>query len=91
MENKSCADWQCHLLGTTLVLIATDAFDSYQKATGGVLDKATGLLSITSTQYYKLKSFFIHVNGVCVLSWAYHWQSGVISLPFSPGCTRINS
>lgn len=31
--------------GTTLVLLATDAFDAYEKATGGTLDSTTG-------QYY---------------------------------------
>ena len=65
---KSYADWQCHLIGTTLILIATDAFQKYQQLTGGVPDSATGLLEITSTQYAKLKSIFVHVKGVCVLS-----------------------
>jgi len=50
--------------GTTLVMIATDAFDRYQQATGGVADEATGLLKITSNQYANLKNIFVHVNGV---------------------------
>ncbi|KIM81111.1 hypothetical protein PILCRDRAFT_821935 [Piloderma croceum F 1598] len=41
--------------GTTLVLIASDAFSKYQAATGGVLDSATGLLKVTSAQYHALK------------------------------------
>ncbi|KAI0372569.1 aspartic peptidase A1 [Pilatotrama ljubarskyi] len=42
--------------GTTLILIATDAFNRYQKYTGGVLDKDTGLLCITKEQYGNLKT-----------------------------------
>jgi len=41
--------------GTTLVLLATNAFNAYQAATGGVLDSATGLLKITAEQYGNLK------------------------------------
>ena len=52
-------------IGTPLIMIASDAFDSYQKATGGVLDHATGLLTVTSTQYANLKGFSITVSGVC--------------------------
>lgn len=63
----SYADWQ-YLIGTILVLIATDAFQKYQSATGGVLDPGTNLLSITSIQLANLKSFFINVNGVCIQS-----------------------
>ena len=50
-------------------MISTDAFNSYQNATGGVFDQDTQLLKITSAQYANLKSIFVHVNGVCVLSW----------------------
>jgi hypothetical protein len=75
-----------------LVLIATDAFQKYQQITGGVIDQAVGLLKITPAQYANLKSIFVHVNGVCVLSWVGHWQCEVlISLPSSPGSIRINS
>ncbi|KAI0050951.1 aspartic peptidase A1 [Auriscalpium vulgare] len=44
--------------GTTLILIATDAFTRYKTATGAVLDNTTGLLRITSAQYSNLKSLF---------------------------------
>ncbi|KAM5531862.1 hypothetical protein V8D89_014492 [Ganoderma adspersum] len=44
--------------GTTLVLLATDAFEAYQNATGAVLDETTGLLKITKDQYANLKSLF---------------------------------
>ena len=54
-------------IGTTLVLIATDAFNRYQTATGGVADSATGLLSITSSQYSNLQSLFFNVGDVCIL------------------------
>jgi hypothetical protein len=48
--------------GTTLLLIATDAFDAYQKATGGVPDQSTGLLSITQEQYDNLQSLFFKIG-----------------------------
>ena len=56
-------------IGTTLVLIATDAFNRYQTATGGVSDSNTGLLRITSGQYSRLQSLSFHVQGVCILVW----------------------
>ncbi|KAF8497311.1 aspartic proteinase from Irpex Lacteus [Gautieria morchelliformis] len=48
--------------GTTLVLIATDAFARYTAATGGVLDNATGLLRLTTAQFANLQSLFFHVD-----------------------------
>ena len=85
-DERSCADWQSHLIGTTLLMIATDAFKKYQTATGGVPDQSTGLLSISSSQFSTLESLFIEVGGVCVLSRVDLLQCGVvISLPFSPG------
>ncbi|KAH9847037.1 acid protease [Lenzites betulinus] len=50
--------------GTTLTLIATDALQKYQKATGAVLDNETGLLRITAAQFAKLPSLFFTINGV---------------------------
>jgi len=50
--------------GTTLILLATDAFNRYKSATGGVADRNTGLLRITSTQFANLKSLFFNINGV---------------------------
>lgn len=41
-------------MGTTLLLIATDAFQAYQQATGATLDNTTGLLTFTKSQYEKL-------------------------------------
>ncbi|KAH8984438.1 aspartic peptidase A1 [Lactarius akahatsu] len=49
--------------GTTLILIATDAFNRYKTATGGVPDAATGLLKITSTQFNNLQSLFFTTGG----------------------------
>ncbi|KAI0797337.1 aspartic proteinase precursor [Irpex lacteus] len=50
--------------GTTLVLLATDAYNAYVNATGAVLDSTTGLLNITSAQYEKLDSLFFELGGV---------------------------
>ncbi|KAG6837334.1 hypothetical protein H0H93_011429 [Arthromyces matolae] len=50
--------------GTTLVYIATDAYNRYRSATGAVLDSTTGLLRITSSQFSSLQSLFFTINGV---------------------------
>ncbi|KAF8639298.1 hypothetical protein AX17_001609 [Amanita inopinata Kibby_2008] len=50
--------------GTTLMLIATDAYNRYTAATGATADPITGLLTISSAQYANLKSLFFHINGV---------------------------
>ncbi|THH09752.1 hypothetical protein EW146_g8592 [Bondarzewia mesenterica] len=50
--------------GTTLVLIASDAFAVYQKATGGTMDESTGLLTLTESQFSKLQSLFFNIGGV---------------------------
>ncbi|KAI0634432.1 family A1 protease [Trametes polyzona] len=49
--------------GTTLILIASDAFARYQTATGGVPDSTTGLLTITPLQFASLQSLFFHIGG----------------------------
>jgi pepsin A len=49
--------------GTTLVLIATDAFNAYKAATGAVMDSTTGLLKITPAQYDQLKTLNFNVGG----------------------------
>ncbi|EIM81431.1 family A1 protease [Stereum hirsutum FP-91666 SS1] len=50
--------------GTTLIMIATDAFQAYEKATGATMDNTTGLLSITESQFEKLQSLFFNIGGV---------------------------
>ncbi|KAH9057471.1 acid protease [Lactarius vividus] len=50
--------------GTTLLLIATDAFQAYQKATGATLDQTTGLLTLTDSQFENLQSLFFDIGGV---------------------------
>ncbi|OAX33575.1 acid protease [Rhizopogon vinicolor AM-OR11-026] len=50
--------------GTTMILIATDAFVKYQSATGGTLDQSTGLLKISSDQYNNLSSLYYTIGGV---------------------------
>ncbi|GJE99837.1 acid protease [Phanerochaete sordida] len=46
--------------GTTLFLLASDAFAVYQNLTGAVIDDATGLLTVNSTD--SLKSLFIDIG-----------------------------
>ncbi|KIP03623.1 hypothetical protein PHLGIDRAFT_233169 [Phlebiopsis gigantea 11061_1 CR5-6] len=50
--------------GTTLILIATDAYNKYVSATGAKLDSTTGLLRITTTQYAALKNLDFVIGGV---------------------------
>ncbi|KAI0648160.1 acid protease [Trametes meyenii] len=49
--------------GTTLLLLATDAFQAYQRATGATLDNATGLLTLTNAQFADLQSLFFNIGG----------------------------
>jgi cathepsin E len=49
--------------GTTLILLATNGFNAYQKATGAVLDNATGLLRITAAQFAALPSLSFITGG----------------------------
>jgi len=48
--------------GTTLILLATDAFQAYQTATGAVPDSNTGLLKITEEQYEALETLVVVVD-----------------------------
>ncbi|EPQ54402.1 acid protease [Gloeophyllum trabeum ATCC 11539] len=49
--------------GTTLLLIATDAFQAYQKATGATLDQSTGLLTLSESQFNNLQSLYFNLGG----------------------------
>jgi len=49
--------------GTTLVLIAHNAFTQYQSLTGAVADGRTGLLRVTSTQFANLKTLNFLIGG----------------------------
>ncbi|KAL5492342.1 hypothetical protein ACEPAI_3789 [Sanghuangporus weigelae] len=48
--------------GTTLLLLATDAFNRYKSLTGATYDQGTGLLMISSSQYQNLQSLYFQVN-----------------------------
>ncbi|KAH8818718.1 acid protease [Flagelloscypha sp. PMI_526] len=49
--------------GTTLLLLASDAFQKYQEATGAVLDETTGLLTVTDEQYEQMQSLWFEIGG----------------------------
>jgi len=49
--------------GTTLIYIATNAYDKYKTATGGTEDESTGLLKISSSQYSALKTLDFVIGG----------------------------
>ncbi|CAK5284004.1 unnamed protein product [Mycena citricolor] len=50
--------------GTTLLMIATDAFNAYKQATGATLDSATGLLTVTQSQFDNMQSLFFAIGDV---------------------------
>ncbi|KAG2048392.1 acid protease [Suillus hirtellus] len=50
--------------GCTLILIATDAFEKYQSATGATFNEEVGLLQITSDQYDQLSSLYFTIGEV---------------------------
>jgi Eukaryotic aspartyl protease len=49
--------------GTTLIQLATDAFQAYQRSTGAIKDSATGLLTITPAQFNSLQSLHFNIGG----------------------------
>ncbi|KAH9486071.1 Polyporopepsin [Psilocybe cubensis] len=49
--------------GTTLILLATDAFKKYQTATKATLDSTTGLLKLSSANFNALQSLFFIAGG----------------------------
>ncbi|KAJ7625265.1 acid protease [Mycena polygramma] len=48
--------------GTTLLLLATDAFQAYKEATGATEDRTTGLLTVTESQYANMQSLLFHIG-----------------------------
>ncbi|KAG6334306.1 hypothetical protein ID866_4785 [Astraeus odoratus] len=50
--------------GTTLILIATNAYTKYKSLTGAVADSSTGLLRITTSQYNSLQNLDFNIGGV---------------------------
>jgi hypothetical protein len=57
----TCLDWLT--ARRPLISVSTDAFQKYRSATGGLLDSATGWLSITSAQYDNLKPLEFNIGG----------------------------
>ncbi|KIY53037.1 aspartic protease [Fistulina hepatica ATCC 64428] len=49
--------------GTTLLYIATNAYDAYVEATGATYDEDTGLLKISSSGYDELESLIFTIGG----------------------------
>ncbi|KAH7091014.1 acid protease [Auriculariales sp. MPI-PUGE-AT-0066] len=50
--------------GTSLILLATEAFKAYQSVTEAVIDNATGLLSVTNEQFDAMRNLLVNVDGV---------------------------
>ncbi|KAL5536570.1 hypothetical protein ACEPAF_392 [Sanghuangporus sanghuang] len=49
--------------GSTLFLLATDAFNAYTNVTGAKIDSDTGLLKIENDAYEKLESLYFSIGG----------------------------
>ncbi|OSX58416.1 hypothetical protein POSPLADRAFT_1154005 [Postia placenta MAD-698-R-SB12] len=49
--------------GTTLLLLATDAFNMYKAQTGATLDERSGLLKVTPEQYGQMNSLYFDIGG----------------------------
>ena len=60
--------------GTTLLMIATDAFQKYQTTTGAKMDQTTGLLTLTESQFETLQSLFFTI-GASLLPASHYMQS----------------
>ena len=52
------------VLGTTLLLIATDAYQKYQQATQAVFDNDVGLLSLTLRNFATLQTLHFMIGDV---------------------------
>ncbi|KAJ8585656.1 acid protease [Rhizopogon salebrosus TDB-379] len=63
--SSSILSWTSGIVdtGTTLILIASDAFGRYQSLTGATMDEDTGLLKISYDQYENLQSLNFNVVG----------------------------
>ncbi|KAF9262866.1 acid protease [Marasmius fiardii PR-910] len=48
--------------GTTLIMLATDTFEKYRKATGATMDSNTGLLCVTAEQFKNMKNLEFHIG-----------------------------
>nr|VWO97417.1 Trihydroxynaphthalene reductase (EC (T3HN reductase) [Ganoderma boninense] len=77
--------------GTTLLLIATDAFNTYQTLTGATLDATTGLLRLDPDQVGSLQSLFFHIGDVrrSPSSLSFHHPSGLRTN--QSGCMRLQN
>lgn len=49
--------------GTSLILIASDAFQKFKEFTGATMDVATGLLTLSARQYHNLHPLFFNIGG----------------------------
>ncbi|KZT08682.1 acid protease [Laetiporus sulphureus 93-53] len=48
--------------GTTLILIASNAYSKYQKATSATEDEDTGLLRLTTSEYNNLENLYFNIG-----------------------------
>ncbi|KAI0698019.1 family A1 protease [Cytidiella melzeri] len=50
--------------GSTMILLATDAFNAYKQATGAIVDDGTGMLKLPKDQYSTLQPLKFIIGGV---------------------------
>ena len=63
---KSCVAFQWHPIGTTLVYLATNAYNAYKVLTGAVLDTHTNFLTVRRDQFDQMKDLSFIFSGVCI-------------------------
>lgn len=69
--------------GTTLTLLASDAFAAYQKATGATMDDATGLLKLSREQFLTLEPLLFQIGDTIfeltadAQAWPQHLNSAI--------------
>ena len=74
--------------GTTLLMIATDAFQKYEKATGAKMDSTTGLLKVTEQQLEKMQSLYFNIGTSIPLLLAYISLIGPCAQAARPSSSR---
>ena len=67
--------------------MADNAVTEYQKLTGAVTDRTTGLLRVTSTQFADLENLTFTIAGVCILLWSFSLELLIYPSDF----IRVNS
>lgn len=64
------------IVGTPFLHLASDVYETYRRVTGATLDESNQMLVDPTS----LKSLFIVIKQVCILSWSFMWNYLCISV-----------